>query len=126
MTFNILDRLIVSAVQLHQTERLEPVFLLNKRAYISTMVNVVWYIPNDNLSFLNDYTQLLHYLRPSFSAYHMRAVNLIWSLERLNTQPLVESVIAQSLSSRHPSELQDACEAFGVLWRLTGMWAICQ
>ena len=65
--------------------------------------------------------QLLQYLRPSFSAYHMRAVNLIWQLDRISTQPHVESVIAQSLHARQPGELQDACEAFGVLWRLTGM-----
>lgn len=64
--------------------------------------------------------QLLWYLRPSYTAYHTRAVNLIWTLERLGTQPHVESVIAQSLSARHPTELQDACEAFGILWRLTG------
>ena len=64
--------------------------------------------------------QLLRYLSPTFSSYHMRAVDLIWSLERLSTQPHVESVIAQSLSVRQVSELQEACEAFGVLWRLTG------
>lgn len=50
----------------------------------------------------------------------MRAVNLIWSLERLSKQPHVEAVISQSLSATQPAELQDACEAFGVLWRLTG------
>ncbi len=66
-------------------------------------------------------SQLLWYLRPSYTAYHSRAVNLVWSLERLGAQPYVESVIAQSLSARLPTELQDACEVFGVFWRLTGM-----
>lgn len=68
----------------------------------------------------NHVSQLLRYLRPTTSAYHVRAVNLIWSLERLSTQHHVESVIAESVSFRQPNNLQDACEAFGVLWRLTG------
>ncbi|KAI0718921.1 Dopey, N-terminal-domain-containing protein [Cerioporus squamosus] len=102
VTFTAVDRLITAAVKIHQTERLKPAFSLNKRSYIATMVNV-----------------LLGYLRPSYSTYHVRAVNLIWALERLSTQPHVESVIAQSLSSRQSQELQDACEAFGVLWRLS-------
>ncbi|RDX51932.1 hypothetical protein OH76DRAFT_1400831 [Lentinus brumalis] len=102
VTFTALDRLITVAVKIHQTERLEPTFSLDKRSYIAIMVNV-----------------LLGYLRPSYSAYHVRAVNLIWALERLSSQSHVESVIAQSLSARQSQELQDACEAFGVLWRLT-------
>ncbi|RPD65070.1 hypothetical protein L227DRAFT_519769 [Lentinus tigrinus ALCF2SS1-6] len=102
VTFIAVDRLITAAVKIHQTDRLEPTFSLNKRSYIATMVNV-----------------LLGYLGPSYSAYHVRAVNLIWALERLGTQPHVESVIAQSLSARQSHELQSACEAFGVLWRLT-------
>ncbi|KAH9920216.1 Dopey, N-terminal-domain-containing protein [Epithele typhae] len=80
-TFVIVDRLVATAVKLHQTDRLEPVFSLNKRAYIQTMVDV-----------------LLYYLRPSFTAYHVRAVGLICTIT---------------------GRLQDACEAFGVLWRLT-------
>ncbi|KAI1794036.1 Dopey, N-terminal-domain-containing protein [Ganoderma leucocontextum] len=102
VSFTTVDRFITIAIKIHRTERLEPAFLLNKRSYMATMVNV-----------------LLWYLRPLYTAYHTRVVNLIWSLERLGTQPHVESVIAQSLSARLPSELQDACEAFGVLWRLT-------
>ncbi|KAI0756510.1 Dopey, N-terminal-domain-containing protein [Daedaleopsis nitida] len=102
VTFTAIDGLISTTVKIHQSERLEPAFSLNKRSYISTMVNV-----------------LLRYLRPTTSAYHVRAVNLIWLLERLSTHPHVESVIAESLCSRQSAELQNACEAFGVLWRLT-------
>ncbi|KAI0660570.1 Dopey, N-terminal-domain-containing protein [Cubamyces menziesii] len=102
VAFVTVDRFITVAIKLHQKAQLQPSFDLDKRSYITPMVRV-----------------LLKYLRPSFSAYHMRAVNLIWALERLSKHPHVEAVISQSLSVRRTSELQDACEAFGVLWRLT-------
>ncbi|EJF67133.1 hypothetical protein DICSQDRAFT_151482 [Dichomitus squalens LYAD-421 SS1] len=102
VSFTIVDRFLTAAIKIHQTERLEPAFSLSRRSHIETVVNV-----------------LLRYLRPSYTAYHARVVNLIWSLERLSSQPHVESAIAQSLSARPADELQDACEAFGVLWRLT-------
>ncbi|KAH9858301.1 Dopey, N-terminal-domain-containing protein [Lenzites betulinus] len=102
VAFVTVDRFITVAIKIHHKRELRPGFKLDRRAYIVPMVNV-----------------LLRYLRPAYSAYHARAVNLIWSLERLSKQPHVESVIAESLSSRQPGDLQDACEAFGVLWRLT-------
>ncbi|KAI0334441.1 hypothetical protein GY45DRAFT_1318466 [Cubamyces sp. BRFM 1775] len=102
VAFVTVDRFITVAIKLHQKAQLRPSFDFDKRLYITPMVRV-----------------LLKYLRPSYSAYHMRAVNLIWALERLSKHPHVEAVISQSLSVRRPSELQDACEAFGVLWRLT-------
>ncbi|KAI0361079.1 hypothetical protein OH77DRAFT_1391372 [Trametes cingulata] len=102
VAFVTVDRFVTAAIKIHHKSELQPGFKLDKRAFIGPMVSV-----------------LLRYLRPASSAYHMRAVNLIWSLERLCKQPHVEAVIAQSLSARKPDELQDACEAFGVLWRLT-------
>ncbi|KAI0639909.1 Dopey, N-terminal-domain-containing protein [Trametes polyzona] len=102
VAFVTVDRFITVAIKLHHKEELRPGFKLDKRAYIVPLVSV-----------------LLRYLRPTYSAYHMRAVNLIWALERMSRQPHVEAVISRSLSTRQPSELQDACEAFGVLWRLT-------
>ncbi|OCH88751.1 hypothetical protein OBBRIDRAFT_64803 [Obba rivulosa] len=62
---------------------------------------------------------LLRYLRPSWAAYHMRAVSLIWAVEKFSRGRLVESVMSQRLSSQEPHEFQPACEEFGVLWRLT-------
>lgn len=98
---------------------MEPAFLLTRRSYMAFMVNVVCLVVVA-LPIHTHRIQLLWYLRPAYTAYHSRAVTLVWSLQRLGTQPHVESVIAQSLSARLPVELQDACEAFGVLWRLTG------
>ncbi|KAI0375501.1 hypothetical protein BV20DRAFT_986250 [Pilatotrama ljubarskyi] len=102
VAFVTVDRFVTAAIKIHQKDELRPSFKLDKRSVIGPMVSI-----------------LLRYLRPNFSAYHMRAVNLIWSLERLCKHPHVEAVIAQSLSSRKTEELQDACDAFGVLWRLT-------
>lgn len=65
--------------------------------------------------------QLLRYLRPEFTVYHVRSVNLVWQLEGATKQSHVQSIIAQSLSSPQSRNNQGAYEAFGVLWRLTGL-----
>lgn len=66
--------------------------------------------------------QLLKYLRPQYAAFHMRAVSLLWQLERATKSSHLESIVAQSISVPGGSQdVQVACEAFGVLWRLTGI-----
>lgn len=50
----------------------------------------------------------------------MRTVNLIWSLENTVGSQQIVALISQSLSSDKVADVRDACEAFGVLWRLTG------
>lgn len=55
------------------------------------------------------------------AAYHMRATSLIWSLDKISNSQHIESVIAKSLSAQDVTTVQEACEAFGVLWRLTGI-----
>ncbi|KAI9057020.1 hypothetical protein FKP32DRAFT_1598504 [Trametes sanguinea] len=102
VAFVTVDRFIAAATKIHQKRRLQPGLDLDQRSCIIPMTRV-----------------LLRYLRPSCSAYHMRAVNLIWSLQRLSKHPYVESIISQALASRQPADFQEACEAFGVLWRLT-------
>jgi hypothetical protein len=64
--------------------------------------------------------QLFEYLRPNCAVYHVRAVNLVWSLEASTSHPHAESIIAQSMASPESRNAHDAYEAFGVLWRLTG------
>lgn len=65
--------------------------------------------------------KLLHYLQPMSAVYHMRAVSLIWSLQEVTTRPHVESILAQTLNSPEFRNVSEAYEAFGVLWRLSGM-----
>ncbi len=65
--------------------------------------------------------KLLHYLQPMSAVYHMRAVSLIWSLQEVTTKPHVESIVAQTLNSPGFRNVSEAYEAFGVLWRLSGM-----
>jgi len=64
--------------------------------------------------------KLLKYLHPDYGVYHLRAVNLIWSLESSTTHSHVESILAQSMTSPESRNVSEAYEAFGVLWRLTG------
>lgn len=64
--------------------------------------------------------RLLNYLRPDCAVYHVRAVNLIWSLEGATKRSRVESILAQAMTSPESRKEQEAYEAFGVLWRLTG------
>jgi hypothetical protein len=63
--------------------------------------------------------KLLKYLQPQYAAYHVRAVNLLWMLQATTTSPHIESVVAQTLTSPESRDVQEAYDAFGVLWRLT-------
>lgn len=66
-------------------------------------------------------TKLLRYLRSDCAAYHVRAVNLIWALEAATKRSHVESILAQTMNSPESRNVQESYEAFGVLWRLTGL-----
>lgn len=102
-TFTTVDRLISVVLTLHQSQYLKPKIVIDDRTVIYTMV-----------------TRLLHYLHQDFSTYHVRTVNLIWSLQASTSRSHVESVIAQSMSSSESRQISDAYEAFGVIWRLSG------
>lgn len=64
--------------------------------------------------------KLLKYLRADCAVYHVRAVNLIWSLEAATKRSHVESILAQTMTSPESRNIHESYEAFGVLWRLTG------
>lgn len=64
--------------------------------------------------------QLLHFLRPEWVPYHVRTVQLIWTLEHLTKHHHVQSVIAKSLIDPDNHRNAEAIEVFGVFWRLTG------
>ncbi|KAF9447031.1 hypothetical protein P691DRAFT_803039 [Macrolepiota fuliginosa MF-IS2] len=100
--FTTVDRVISLGVSLHKNNFLEPKIDIDDRAVMSKMVN-----------------RLLHYLRPEYTTYHVRSVNLIWSLESSVKKPYVESILAQSMTSPESRNVSEAYEAFGVLWRLT-------
>ncbi|KAI0964349.1 hypothetical protein AcW1_001188 [Taiwanofungus camphoratus] len=100
--FITVDNILTTILKLQQTSKLEPKLVITERSIMSAMI-----------------TTLLKYLRPPWAAYHMRAVTLIWSLDAISHHRYVESVISESMSSRDFEEVRVACEAFGVLWRLT-------
>jgi hypothetical protein len=60
------------------------------------------------------------YLRPNYAVYHVRAVNLVWSLQAATNLAHVESILAQSMACSDSRNVRESYEAFGVLWRLTG------
>lgn len=99
----MVDRVVSLAVALHQMKGLEPRLSLDHRATMSKMVS-----------------KLLRYLGPTYTAYHARAVSLLWALEASTTRSHVEAIVAQTMATTNPSDLQEAYDAFGVLWRLTG------
>ncbi|KAJ6623058.1 Dopey, N-terminal-domain-containing protein [Mycena sp. CBHHK59/15] len=100
--FTMVDRTISLIVALHGTKGLHPRLLVDERPTMYKMVN-----------------RLLKYLRPNFAVYHVRSVNLIWSLEAATSRSHVESILAQTMTSPESRNVQEAYEAFGVLWRLT-------
>ncbi|KAI0081169.1 hypothetical protein K474DRAFT_1768894 [Panus rudis PR-1116 ss-1] len=102
-TFAVVDKGISTIVNVQQAEGLRPKFSIDNRKTMTAMVK-----------------PLLWYLRPTYSPYHMRSVSLIWLLATLSKASHVESLVAVSISSqKHSEDIQAACEAFGVLWRLT-------
>ncbi|KAJ3572176.1 hypothetical protein NP233_g3254 [Leucocoprinus birnbaumii] len=100
--FASVDRIINLSVSLHKSSFVQPQLNISSRVVVSKMVN-----------------KLLHYLRPEYVAYHVRAVNLIWSLQSAVKKPYVESILAQSMTSPESRNVSEAYEAFGVLWRLS-------
>lgn len=99
----MVDRTISLIVALHGTPSLLPKLVVDERPIMYKMVN-----------------RLLKYLRPNFAVYHVRSVNLVWSLESATRRSHVESILAQTMTSPESRNVQEAYEAFGVLWRLTG------
>ncbi|KAJ3809392.1 Dopey, N-terminal-domain-containing protein [Lentinula aff. lateritia] len=100
--FTVVDKTISLIVLLQQTSDLTPNFSVDDRSTMSKMINC-----------------LLLYLRPDYAVYHVRAVNLIWSLDAATTRSHVESILAQAMNSSDSRNVQESYEAFGVLWRLT-------
>ena len=52
--------------------------------------------------------------------YHARAASLLWTLQSTSAHRHVESIIAETLTSRDTTEKEASYHAFGALWRLTG------
>jgi hypothetical protein len=97
------DEVISTVLHIYRSQYLEPKPTIHDRSVMYTMI-----------------FKLLKYLRPEYSAYHMRSVSLIWSLELSSPRSHVESILAQLMNSPEAKQNDEAYEAFGVLWRLTG------
>ncbi|KAG9033005.1 hypothetical protein FRB95_000667 [Tulasnella sp. JGI-2019a] len=102
LKFSLVDAIISSSVAFSQAKHMAPRLVIDNRPTLSKMANV-----------------LLHYLRPQWVPYHVRAVQLIWALEYSTRHHHVESILASSLTEFEHRPRIEAYEAFGVLWRLT-------
>ncbi|GJE86225.1 Dopey, N-terminal-domain-containing protein [Phanerochaete sordida] len=102
IAFPVLDNSVSAVITLHETTCLEPRLSIDNRTTLLALG-----VP------------LLRYLGPAWSSYHQRAVNLIWALENAAGSQQIVAIISQSLTSQDSLEVREACEAFGVLWRLT-------
>ncbi|KAG6851405.1 hypothetical protein H0H93_005803 [Arthromyces matolae] len=102
--FTTVDRTISFVVSLHQNAKVTPRPVIDKRPTMLKMIN-----------------KLLGYLHTNYAPYHVRVVNLIWSLQAVTSQSHIEAIIAHAMTSPGDSRSkQESFEAFGVLWRLTG------
>ncbi|KAH7907786.1 Dopey, N-terminal-domain-containing protein, partial [Hygrophoropsis aurantiaca] len=102
MTFPLVDQIVSQLITLHQSSAIQPALSIDNRHTIRRMIK-----------------KIFKFLHPNWVIYHVRAVNLIWSLEATTGHSHVESVIAQSMTSPESRNVYDSYEAFGVLWRLT-------
>ncbi|KAG8680934.1 hypothetical protein FRC08_015957 [Ceratobasidium sp. 394] len=99
--FVVVDSVVSLIVRLTRSTVVQPGLKVSKRPQIEQLVYL-----------------LLGYLRPKFTPYHVRAVQLLWDVQGVVSHHDFESAIAKSLASQKQGE-SDAYEAFGVLWRLT-------
>ncbi|KAI6136235.1 Dopey, N-terminal-domain-containing protein [Pisolithus sp. B1] len=100
--FPLLDHGITLIIAIHRSSRLLPSAPANQKLAVGRMVK-----------------RLFRFLRHECAIYHVRAADLVWTLESSTGHHYVESIIAQSLNSPNLYNLEEAFEAFGVLWRLT-------
>ncbi|KAH7886231.1 Dopey, N-terminal-domain-containing protein [Phlebopus sp. FC_14] len=100
--FSLVDRCVTVIVSLHMSARLTARLYINKQPVVSRIVK-----------------KLFRFLHRDYAVFHVRAVNLVWTLEAITGRHYVESIIAQSMCSSETLHVHEAFEAFGVLWRLT-------
>ncbi|KAI0031253.1 Dopey, N-terminal-domain-containing protein [Vararia minispora EC-137] len=111
-TFVEVDRVVSFMIAAHKADHITPFMPTLLRDATLRLVN---------MEVLTDIGfKLFKYLRPDYSTYHLRSVNLIWALDECTKGHYVESIVAQALASPESGSNEAAYEAFGVFWRLTG------
>ncbi|KAF8684488.1 Dopey, N-terminal [Rhizoctonia solani] len=99
--FAVVDSVIGLVIRLCRSSLVTPALTIGKRPQVETFISL-----------------LLGYLRPEYTPYHVRGVQLLWELQATVSHREFESVVAKTLSSQKMGK-SDAYEAFGVFWRLT-------
>ncbi|KAF9245665.1 Dopey, N-terminal-domain-containing protein [Melanogaster broomeanus] len=99
--FSLVDRCISLIFSLQRSSKLSPKCIIDQKL-VSRMAK-----------------KLFRFLHQDWAIFHVRAVNLLWTLESSTGRHYVESIVAQSMNSPESRNVHEAFEAFGVLWRLT-------
>ncbi|PWN45010.1 hypothetical protein IE81DRAFT_309697 [Ceraceosorus guamensis] len=63
--------------------------------------------------------KLQFFLQPDFAPYHVRAIELLWTVQQLARGHHVEAIFSENICSRKASIRQRWLNAFGVLWAMT-------
>ncbi|KAI5833359.1 hypothetical protein K523DRAFT_343112 [Schizophyllum commune Tattone D] len=100
--FTVVDRTVTLIASLCHAQTLEPTINIDSRPVMFKLMS-----------------KLLRYLRNDCAVYHVRTVSLIWALDEITPGSHIESIIAQTMTSPQNRNVQEAYEAFGILWRLT-------
>ncbi|CCO32758.1 Protein dopey-1 [Rhizoctonia solani AG-1 IB] len=82
-SFTVVDSVIGLVIRLCRSSIVMPALTVGKRPQIEVLINL-----------------LLGYLRPKYTPYHVRAVQLLWELQAIVSHHEFESVIAKTLSSQ--------------------------
>ncbi|KAK0550035.1 hypothetical protein OC845_002839 [Tilletia horrida] len=64
-------------------------------------------------------SKLFHYLRPSLTPLHLRAVQLLWELQTFSGHAHLQSALTRRVTASDAQERQKGFETFGTVWKLT-------
>src|SRR5882757_4119263 len=84
VNFTLVDQVISLIVFLHGAQKLSPKLSMDKRPVVSRMVKKVRTFDCIFSQSQSSLAQLFRYLHQDLAISHVRAVNLIWSMESLS------------------------------------------
>ncbi|CAG8542048.1 7991_t:CDS:10 [Funneliformis mosseae] len=100
--FDIIDSALSTILHIIIDQQFVSSSLINSKHQIREIVDTLW-----------------KFLDPNKAAFHLRVVQLIWSLKDLSQANYVEAVISEYLIQKDSSVRQSNFERFGTFWRLS-------
>lgn len=65
---------------------------------------------------------MLRFLTPNRQVYHIPAVRIMWDLHQASSVGRIEPVLLMNMLDKNLEKRLDAIYAFGVIWRLSGLF----